>query len=702
MIYQKRKLIFENILNNLRDKRLKEAIRLLSGFAKSHNLGKYTSDIQSIETSYSALLDFFVKGGKDPEREEVINKIKNDILSLTLRIFNLAAYQRQDTLSALTRKNSLKDIQKIETLIGLEDITWDKETKESLLNYTLIYNELKSWNRQLFSAFISTNEVPDYIKGQWVSLFTVNCLQEFQKEKFLFLATLLPNDNPLLSGRALTGIFLIMLYHNHLMDFYEKEIKAEIAPLVNDEEIIPLVSQFIRTQDTEQIEQRINNDVLPEILNHNDFIREKLNDMEDEDMEENPDWEEIFSEDPEFMDKLQEMSEMQLEGNDTFLSAFRHLKHFPFFEKVSNWLLPFSTQHPAVEDLEQESPEFKELLFEKMENSFHICNSDKYSLLFNLMGMPEAQKQMMTKMLKAEMSGIEVIAKDRSILDAGAHKKHIITQYMQDLYRFFELSPWKNEFDNIFKEDIRLFKTTFANIFLSKKRESRNIVELFFSRKDFANVVDGLELIQDQSGQDTFEKLAYAYQQLGNYDKAIENYRKAELFDSKSTWNQKKIAYCLKKKGQTGEALQIYLQIEPLETENVRLLSSIAYAYIELHEFNKALDYFLRIQKLDAKANTLRPISWCYFNLGKIEEAKENLYDIDIQDFTKHDYLNIGHLELLSGNIQLAHKFYLKSKTLFKDSRGVFDKSFEKDIPILIANGIAAEDIRLIRESLIL
>ncbi len=702
MVYNMTDTILIETINFLKNRKLKAAINKLSGYTKDNNLGEYASALQSIETSYSALLKFFINGGKDQDREKVLKALKDDILALALRIFNRAAYNRQDTLRAITQKNSLPDIQKIENLIGQENIRWSPELIETFLNYTLIFSELKQWNSRLFTDFLTANEVPEYIKGQWVALFTINGLKEFQKEKLLFLADLLPTEEALLSARALTGIFLIMLYHDHLMEFYTEEVASKIAPLIDDNEIISLVSQFIRSQDTERIEQRINNDVLPEILDHNDFIREKLNNPEDEGMDENPDWEEIFSETPEFMEKLQEISEMQLEGNDTFLSAFRHLKHFPFFEKVSNWLLPFSTRHPALEDLERESPELKELLFDKMEKSFHICNSDKYSLLFNLTRMPEAQKKMVIKMLQAEMSGVETIAKDRSILDADAHKKHLITQYMQDLYRFFELSPWKNEFVNIFKTDISLYKTVFAKIFLSQNPGNRAIVELFFANKDFANVVDGLKLMQSPAGQETFEKLAYAYQQLGNYDKAIENYRKAELYDSQSTWNQKKIAYCLKKKQLPGEALKIYLQIEPLEAGNIRLLSSIAYTYIELNEFEKALDYFHRIQELGDYANTYRPISWCYFNLKKINEAKENLYNIELQDFTKHDYLNIGHLELISGNIRLAHKFYLKSLALFKDGFTSFDKSFDKDIPILLANGLPLEDIRLIRESLIL
>lgn len=54
----------------------------------------------------------------------------------------------------------------------------------------------------------------------------------------------------------------------------------------------------------------------------------------------NPEWENIFA-DSSLGKKMEEFSELQQEGADVMHSTFVHLKSFPFFRELSNWLLPY-------------------------------------------------------------------------------------------------------------------------------------------------------------------------------------------------------------------------------------------------------------------------------------------------------------------------------------------------------------------------
>jgi len=692
--------IYKEVTAHLLRNELKVALELLSSFVKSANLGEFVSDIEIIDKSYAILLSYFIKGVEDKERERFIYKLKNDILSLNLRIFNMYRFNKQTDLYFVMKKNENHIHFPNHELDKYETFEWNNENIEKLLNSTLYLSELTNSHTVLFSNFMRSDSVPNYYKGLWISLLTINTVLEFQWNKMSYLATYI-NETASIGQRAWVGIFLIMILHNDLMPFYQDKIKDEILPRVSNQNISDLVVQFIRSQDTERIEKRINKDVLPDMMNQNDFIREKLNNLDMEDTDENPDWEGLFRDSPEIMDRLQEISEMQLEGNDTFMSAFRHLKSFPFFDSIPNWLIPFSSEHPALKELEKELPEFKKLIFDKLEGSFHICNSDKYSLLFNIKNMPSTQKDMMVKMLRAELSGIEEIAKDEAILDQDASRKHVLVQYIQDLYRFFELSPWRNEFKNVFKSDIRIFQTSFSQIFLQNNPESRSIAEFYFVNKKYGNVVDGFEMLKLDPKKDVFEKMGYAYQQLGQYAKAVENYQKAELFDDESTWNRKKIAYCLKRNGEVKKALKIYLEIESIEPKNLNLLKSIAYTYLDNKEFELALSYFNKMEKLNEQnSNLYRAISWCHFNIGDALSAKKYLNRVDLQDFTRHDYINIGHLEFVTSNYLLAKTYYKRSIALSNNGIQVFDASFEKDIPILHQYNIGLKDIQLMHESL--
>lgn len=49
------------------------------------------------------------------------------------------------------------------------------------------------------------------------------------------------------------------------------------------------------------------------------------------------------------------MAQLQMEGADIYMATFRQLKHFPFFQKMQNWFLPFSAEHPDVQSVTKES-----------------------------------------------------------------------------------------------------------------------------------------------------------------------------------------------------------------------------------------------------------------------------------------------------------------------------------------------------------
>src|SRR6056297_1969714 len=74
---------------------------------------------------------------------------------------------------------------------------------------------------------------------------------------------------------------------------------------------------------------------LEDKLNIEDLLKDKM--LEDK----NPEWERVFQDTPGLYDKMEEFSNLQMEGSDVFLSAFAMLKRFPFFNEINNWFLPF-------------------------------------------------------------------------------------------------------------------------------------------------------------------------------------------------------------------------------------------------------------------------------------------------------------------------------------------------------------------------
>ena len=69
--------------------------------------------------------------------------------------------------------------------------------------------------------------------------------------------------------------------------------------------------------------------------------------------EENPEWSEILEQSG-IADKLQELTELQMEGADVYMSTFSMLKSFPFFNETAHWFLHFDPEFSAVQDLFQQ------------------------------------------------------------------------------------------------------------------------------------------------------------------------------------------------------------------------------------------------------------------------------------------------------------------------------------------------------------
>ena len=104
----------------------------------------------------------------------------------------------------------------------------------------------------------------------------------------------------------------------------------------------------------EKITRKLQDEIIPEMLKLSPKLSKKinLNELTPEDLtgnEMNPEWESFFS-DSTLGKKMVEFGELQQEGADVMHSTFVHLKNFPFFHELSNWLLPFTIEHSYFDD----------------------------------------------------------------------------------------------------------------------------------------------------------------------------------------------------------------------------------------------------------------------------------------------------------------------------------------------------------------
>lgn len=210
----------------------------------------------------------------------------------------------------------------------------------------------------------------------------------------------------------------------------------------------------------------------------------------------NPEWQKILDESG-LTDKLQEFSDLQMEGADVFHSTFSNLKNYPFFNELSNWFLPFDTQHSSVRGVFSEDRESSSIIASMFETSL-ICNSDKYSFCFSIMMMPEEYRNMMIGQLGTEGDELKKMQEEELTLNPNQKEESIIKQYIQDLYRFFKLHPRSSNFKDIFNLSLNFHEIEEFNPIVLQPRNLEQVALYYFEKNNFKEASGAYKLLSDK------------------------------------------------------------------------------------------------------------------------------------------------------------------------------------------------------------
>jgi tetratricopeptide (TPR) repeat protein len=555
----------------------------------------------------------------------------------------------------------------------------------------------------------SSEKLPWHDKSLFVSALTLSMLRCFDENKIELLFKFFNKKEDQVWQRALVGLLLTLYKYDERVELYPGILQHLDSLKGNPElekNIEAIIIQTIKSKETEEITRKWEQEILPEIMKMRPNIEQKLdleNIVSDKFIEDkNPDWERVFEDSPDLLDKLQEFSKLQMEGSDVFMSAFGRLKHFPFFNRISNWFLPFYKENSdlkAVFPDDQETNIFP--LIEKLENSYYMCNSDKYSFCFNLQYIPDEQRNTMMQMFNEEMKQMNEIGEDDEILTGFARTKSIYTQYLQDLYRFYKLHPLRNEVDDIFDYKLDIYNTHFYKRIVENKKIRRNIAEFYFERDHFNLAVEVFQnLDEDERNKvEILEKIAYSYQRLGDYQNALDYYLKADLFDTNKAWLTKKIALCYRYLNQTEKSLEYYKAAEAMEPDNLYIQAYIGHSLFQLGRYEEATKYYFKVEYLAPEnAKIRRPIAWCSFMLGKFETAENYLHKLLEKESNYYDYITLGHVYWSMKQPEKAQEAY-KNAILHQDSSfEKFSAAFLDDKKYLKNQGIEPLDINLMMD----
>jgi tetratricopeptide (TPR) repeat protein len=729
----------KQICTLLSERKIKQSLDILADMLTGASSGLLRDEYENVVMTYRNMLSYTIDGINDPERNKIYLKLIQSIHQLSDQV-------RQDILSHFSGWNTYWIKQQAEKELRLtgktivetvDDLMFKSELDEWLKLSNEINpdpeSEISKKHKQLIKNIFNHFWLTDYYgeaeesliniilnskKFRWYesSLFTtaitLSSMRTWQTKKLLYLVSIYNSGQEQVMERALSGLILNLHYYNDRVMLYP-EITGMITSMSRSqgfrEHCRIIVLQTIRSRETEKLSRKLHDEILPQVAKLRPRIEEKL-DLDnilpkDKNEEKNPDWEAMFPGSDEIFKTMEELTKLQMEGADVYMSAFANLKHFDFFKDFQNWFVPFYPDHEVVDEIFRDEilgPGTNEMA-EAMYKTPFICNSDKYSLILNLKYLPSNQKSMMLKVFRMELEGLQQMNDEDSVIDPNKTFRINVTQYLQDFYRFFKLSPYKKEFEDIFTGKLDIYNSQFFRLTCNAEEAEAGLADYFFS-KDFyddALVLYLRQIIHKPDEVQLYEKIGYCYQENSNYEEALKYYRRAELIERKP-WIIKKIGFCLRRLGKNEEALEYYLQAGQLEPGNIHNTIMTAHCYLDLKEYELALKHYFKIEYQDpGNLKILRPIAYCYFALGRFDDSSKYYERLSDGKLNVHDLINMGHLALCKGNKKEAIDLYKQSIVTGEITKEKFMAIFTEDQNLLVSLGVNSDDLPILLDYLL-
>ena len=718
--------------HSIDDAEVKDAFGHISSLVNELGRGNLNDELDRLNMSYTFMLKYVEQGVMDPQRDEILTNIRQSLYTLNdtcyIGLMEPASpevfYARRRELANISLVSIVEEYRDAVKELSLAQNVPDQQRDGHVILSRLHQAEdleTKLFNRVWSSFPISSEDsgslklcitgdiLPIHTRCLLVAALFLGLMKFYDEGKLLILLeTYSLSDDPQVQLRALTCAMLALLAYKKRTST-SKAIQTRLAAMHDstdfNHDVWSIQVQLARSRNTENVQNRVRNDLIPNIMKVRPDIIDKLKDKDSpiidlSDIEANPDWQQWLDQSG-ITRKIEEFNAMQIEGSDVFIATFAHLKSFPFFKTLSNWFLPFYPAHSAVvENLGAGKMALAEVIL----HAPYLCNSDKYSFCLSLGALPESQRTMMSAQLEEQEAAINEV-RQSELPDDRRKRVTIINAFVQDLYRFFKLFSRRREFFPVM-DDPQLDMTDCLP--LTQVTRDAHVLELLgaiYFKNGFYNdaikCFTRLEGMDDVTDDHIYQKIGFAYQNAENYEKALTYYQRYELMHEDDAWNIRHMAACHRALGRYELALEYYRRAEAMVPENVSLTLTIGHVLLEQNRTCEALQQYFKADLMEkAKHRAWRPIAWCSFLLSDYERALDYYDRISSEDTpTAQDFLNLGHVQLCQGQTQEAIATYRESLRLMDGDCKRFRAAFKGDAVELRLHGVTAVDQALIPDA---
>lgn len=717
------------ILHLIDDNRILDALHSIRTISEAIMAYELSDEIDSITQAYRYLLQYALNGTPDPSRAAMRNSIidrairvldKLEIKALTPETptlyYNVKRLRqmRPDTdLAALVSdyrqrlgKSSLFELagNQGDELKAAHEL---EECEKQIFNAVWTTFPLSDSDRALIAELIDDPSVGAHMRRLLIAALSLGLDTYYDENRLLALIDIYDNaSDDACAMAALAGILLALHRHQSRTarsTTLRQRLDAlrESSPWSKD---VPMMyMEFIRTRDVETIDKTFREDIIPKINKIKPDIKQSFDklsvDKFDPESDQNPEWADLLEKSG-ISERLRQLSEMQEQGSDVMMSAFAHMKSFPFFNDISNWFMPFHKGHSIYLGLDDGIRRSCDMFIDAM----GLCDGDKFSLTLSLGHIGDKNRDILTANLDAMGASYdEFIEQARQMENGTDARRRAANLYVRDLYRFYKLFRRKGEFSDPFDGHLNLFNVSLLRDDLGDTDTMQVVAEFYFSHKQWDDALAVMtRLVEErQISASLFQKMGYCRQQSGDDAGALEYYRQAELFDADSVWLIKRLARCCRVTGDLDAATEYYRRLDTLRPDDFGTTMALGTIALEKKQYAEALGYLHKAEFINEKSSKpLRPIAWAALMTGDFDKASKYYAKICENAPGSDDIVNMGHVCLLKGDIAGAVERYRTAAALNTPGRTGIISQLRQDSASLATLGVSQDILDILPDLL--
>lgn len=682
--------------NHLEAHHLHAALGVLGTLCQGPGLQHLKEETEKLAGNYNMMLGYMAQGVEDPDRH---------------RLYRNFMRQAREIGDKLRRENELTEGTSLyaRTWNTLQRMTEPHEltvVNAAACSYRLLYEVVWTsgiWSqtdKETVAAWLTGENVSHLKKCVIASAVMTAALRHFDINKLRLLLDIYGQTEGELRARALIGFVLVCLSHPARTAAYS-DLTARVSLLADDaafrNRLFVIQTQLFLSMRTEHVEQHLRKDILPGMMKQAQTLRADgkltLNSAEDLSklLEANPGWQQAGA-DKDFMDKMNQLVEMQQQGADIFIGTFKMIKQkYPFFSVAANWFCPFSREIPEIDHALR-----KNALFATLLNNDRLCHSDRLAMALVLEDMASSFGNMPGNPLEA-MLGNDM--PPQGLPEGGQpDEERDIRAHLQDLYRYFTLFRYSDEAGNPFAGDLLLADHPVLACGVDDEPTLLKLADFSFNQGSYRLSRHLYERVSPTAT--VLQKTGYSLQRDKRYHEAAEAYEKALLFSDDDLWTLRNLGTCYRLLGRPADALRHYRKVEKATPEDPRLLLCMYECHVQLADYETAHAVARKANFLSNDSDdTLRALGWCDLLGHKPEQAEAHYQRLLGNDPVAADYLNAGHAAWACGNMPSAISRYKTYQR--KSGRGErFAETLAADSALLKSYGLSADDFCLMQDLL--